>query len=251
VSADTNFIGGDAGFQSMSTITRIQVGHPYNSFWGYKTLGIFQNEQQILDYRDKSGAPIQPDARPGDFKWADLNGDGKITTDDLDKTFLGTSLPKYTFGFTINLQYKGFDFMAFGQGVAGNKIFQGLRRLDILTSNYSTKALGRWTGEGTSNTFPRLTDSDPNGNFSKMSDFYLESGDYLRFKVVQFGYTLPNSLFKSIGVSRLRIYVTGENLFTITKYSGYDPEVGGGVFGIDKGQYPQARTFIGGVQLSF
>ena len=251
VSADTNFIGGGAGFQSMGTVTRIQVGHPFNTFWGYQTLGIFQNEQQILDYKDKNGTPIQPDARPGDFKWADLNGDGKITDGDEDKTFLGTSIPKYTFGFTVNLQYQNFDFMAFAQGVAGNKIFQGLRRLDILTSNYSTKALSRWTGEGTSTTFPRLTDSDPNGNFSKMSDFYLEDGDYLRFKVVQLGYTLPNNLFNRIGVSKLRVYVSAENLFTITKYTGYDPEVGGGVFGIDKGQYPQARTFIGGVQLSF
>jgi TonB-linked SusC/RagA family outer membrane protein len=251
VSADTNFIGGGAGFQSMGTITRIQVGHPYNTFWGYKSLGIFQNEQQILDYKNKNGTPIQPNARPGDFMWADLNGDGKITDGDDDKTFLGTSIPKYTFGFTVNLQYQGFDFMAFAQGVAGNKIFQGLRRLDILTSNYSTKALGRWTGEGTSTTFPRLTDADPNGNFSKMSDFYLENGDYLRFKVVQLGYTLPNSLFNKIGVSKFRVYVSAENLFTITKYTGYDPEVGGGVFGIDKGQYPQARTFIGGVQLSF
>jgi TonB-linked SusC/RagA family outer membrane protein len=251
VSADTNFIGGGAGFQSMGTVTRVQVGQAYNSFWGYQSLGIFQNEQQILDYKNKNGTPVQPNARPGDFKWADLNGDGKITDGDEDKTFIGSSLPKYTFGFTVNLQYQNFDFMAFAQGVAGNKIFQGLRRLDILTSNYSTKALGRWTGEGTSNTFPRLTDSDPNGNFSKMSDFYLENGDYLRFKVVQFGYTLPNNLFHGIGVSKLRVYVSAENLFTITKYTGYDPEVGGGVFGIDKGQYPQARTFIGGVQLSF
>jgi TonB-linked SusC/RagA family outer membrane protein len=251
VSADTNFIGGGAGFQSMGTITRVQVGQAYNSFWGYQSLGIFQNEQQILDYKNKNGTPIQPNARPGDFKWADLNGDGQITDGDEDKTFLGSSLPKYTFGFTVNLQYENFDFMAFAQGVAGNKIFQGLRRLDILTSNYSTKALGRWTGEGTSNTFPRLTDADPNGNFSKMSDFYLEKGDYLRFKVVQLGYTLPNNVFHGIGVSKLRVYVSAENLFTITKYTGYDPEVGGGVFGIDKGQYPQARTFIGGVQLSF
>jgi TonB-dependent starch-binding outer membrane protein SusC len=251
VAADTNFIGGGASFQSMGTVTRVQVGQPYNSFWGYKILGIFQNEKQIVDYKNKNGTPIQPNARPGDFKWADLNGDGTITDGDLDKTFLGSSIPKFTFGFTINLQYKDFDLMAFAQGVAGNKIFQGLRRLDILTSNYSTKALSRWTGEGTSTTFPRLTDSDPNGNFSKMSDFYLENGDYLRFKVVQLGYTLPNRLFRNIGVSRLRVYVTGENLFTLTKYSGYDPEVGGGVFGIDKGQYPQARTFIGGVQLSF
>ena len=140
--------------------------------------------------------------------------------------------------------------MAFAQGVAGNKIFQGLRRLDILTSNYSTKALSRWTAEGSSNTFPRLTDSDPNGNMSKMSEFYLENGDYLRFKVIQLGYTLPTRLFKSIAVSRLRVYVTAENLFTLTKYTGYDPEVGGDVFGIDKGQYPQARSFIGGIQIS-
>jgi TonB-dependent starch-binding outer membrane protein SusC len=250
VSADTNFIGGGASFQSMGTVTRVQVGHPYNSFWGFQNLGIFQNEQEILNYTNKNGTPIQPDARPGDFKWADLNGDGKISDGDFDKTFLGSSIPKYTYGFTINLDYKGFDFMAFAQGVAGNKIFQGLRRLDILTSNYSTKALSRWTGEGTSTTFPRLTDSDPNGNFSRMSNFYLENGDYLRFKVVQLGYTLPNKLFKSIAVSRLRIYVTAENLFTLTNYSGYDPEVGGGVFGIDKGQYPQARSFIGGIQIS-
>lgn len=250
VSADTNFIGGGASFQSMGTVTRVQVGQAYNSFWGYQTLGIFQNEQQIQDYKNKSGTPIQPDARPGDFKWADLNGDGVITDGDLDKKFLGSSIPKYTFGFTINVEYKGFDLMAFAQGVAGNKIFQGLRRLDILTSNYSTKALGRWTGEGTSNTFPRLTDSDPNGNFSRMSDFYLENGDYLRLKVLQIGYTLPNRLFNHIGVSRLRVYLSSENLVTLTKYTGYDPEVGGGVFGIDKGQYPQARSFIGGIQIS-
>lgn len=251
VSADTNFIGGSAGFQSMGTVTRIQVNNYYNGFFGYKTLGVFQNEQQILDYKNKNGTPIQPDARPGDFMWADVNGDGKITSDNLDRTFLGSNIPKYTFGFTINMDYKGFDFMMFAQGVAGNKIFQGLRRLDILTSNYSTEALSRWHGEGTSNDFPRLTDSDPNGNFSRMSDFYLEDGDYLRFKVVQLGYTLPNSLFNKIGVSRLRLYVTAENLFTLTNYTGYDPEVGGGVFGVDRGQYPQARAFLGGVQLSF
>ncbi|HEY6953660.1 MAG TPA: TonB-dependent receptor [Flavisolibacter sp.] len=251
VAADTNFIGGDASFQSMSTVTRTQVGHPYNSFFGYKTLGIFQNEAEIQAYTNKSGALLQPDARPGDFKWADINGDGVINTGDLDKTFLGSNLPKYTYGFTINMDYKGFDFMLFGQGAAGNKIFQGLRRLDILTSNYSTKALSRWHGEGTSTDYPRLTDSDPNGNFSRMSDFYLESGDYLRLKVLQLGYTLPNHLFRGTGISRLRVYVTGENVLTLTKYTGYDPEVGGGVFGIDKGQYPQARSILGGVQLTF
>lgn len=251
VAKDTNFIGGDASFQSMGTVTRTQVGQSYNSFFGYQTLGIFQNDQQVLNYKNKSGGLIQPKARPGDFIFADLNGDGVISDDNLDKTFLGTNLPKYTFGFTINMDFKGFDFMAFAQGVAGNKIFQGLRRLDILTGNYSTKALSRWHGEGTSSTFPRLTDSDPNGNFSRMSDFYLEKGDYLRLKVVQLGYTLPSHLFSRLGVSRFRVYVTAENLLTLTNYTGYDPEVGGGVFGIDRGQYPQARTFLGGVQLQF
>lgn len=251
VAADTNFLGGGAGFQSMGTVTRIQVGESFNSFFGYKRLGVFQNEQQILDHKNKSGTPIQPNARPGDFIWADIDGDGSITSGDLDRTFLGSNLPKYTFGFTINLAYEGFDFMAFAQGVAGNKIFQGLRRLDILTSNYTTRALSRWTGEGTSNDFPRLTDTDPNGNFSKMSDFYLEDGDYLRLKVVQLGYTLPASALRKIGSPRLRLYVTGENLLTFTNYSGYDPEVGGGIFGVDRGQYPQARSIIGGIQLTF
>jgi TonB-linked SusC/RagA family outer membrane protein len=251
VARDTNFIGGGASFQSMGTVTRIQIGQSFNSFFGYKTLGIFQTEQQILDYKNKNGDLIQPNARPGDFIWADLNGDGKISSDNLDRTFLGSNLPKYTFGLTINLSYKEFDFMMFGQGVAGNKIFQGLRRLDILTSNYSTRAMSRWTGPGTSNDFPRLTDTDPNGNFSRMSDFYLEDGDYLRLKVVQLGYTIPTNLSNKIGIARIRVYATAENLFTLTNYTGYDPEVGGGVFGVDKGQYPQARTILGGIQISF
>jgi TonB-dependent starch-binding outer membrane protein SusC len=251
VAADTNFIGGGASFQSMGTITRIQVGQPYNSFWGYKKLGIFQNDQQVQDYKNKNGQLIQPDARPGDFIWADLNGDGKINSGDLDKTFLGSSIPKYTFGFTINMEFKGFDFMAFAQGVAGNKIFQGLRRLDILASNYPAIAMSRWTGEGSSTNYPRLISSDPNGNFGNMSEFYLESGDYLRLKVLQLGYTFPANMLSKAGISKLRLYATVENLLTFTNYTGYDPEVGGGVFGIDRGQYPQARTILGGIQLSF
>jgi TonB-linked SusC/RagA family outer membrane protein len=251
VAADTNFIGGNAGFQSMGNVTRTQVGQSYNSFFGYQRLGIFQNQTEINNYKNKSGGLIQPNARPGDFIWADLNGDGSITSDNLDKTFLGSNIPKLTFGLTINLEYKGFDLMAFAQGVAGNKIFQGLRRLDILNSNYSTKALGRWTAEGTSNDFPRLITTDPNNNFAWMSDFYLEKGDYLRLKLFQVGYTLPNKLFGKSGISKLRVYVTAENLFTLTNYTGYDPEVGGGVFGIDKGQYPQARTILGGIQIQF
>lgn len=237
------------GFQSMGAVTRTQVGQAYNTFYGYQTAGIFQNQEEINAYTNSNGGLIQPGAVPGDFRWKDVNGDGSITADD--KTFLGSPLPKITFGFTLNMDYKGFDFMAFAQGAAGNKIFQGLRRLDVANANYSTEALSRWNGEGTSNSFPRLSTSDNNGNFTNMSDFYLEDGDYLRLKVVQFGYSLPSSIVSKAGLQKIRLYVTAENLLTLTKYTGYDPEIGGGVFGIDRGYYPQARTFMFGANLQF
>jgi len=249
VAADANYITGDASFQSMGAVTRTQQGQSYNSFYGYKTAGIFQNAAEIAAYTNSAGQPIQPNAKPGDFHWVDTNGDGFIS--DLDKTFLGNNIPKYTFGLTLSLDYKNFDLMAFASGSAGSKIFQGLRRLDISNSNWQTVAMSRWTGEGTSTTYPRLTSSDTNGNFGNMSDFYLESGDYLRLKVVQLGYSLPAHLVSNISANKLRVYVSAENLLTLTKYTGYDPEIGGGVFGIDKGVYPQARTFMLGVQLQF
>jgi TonB-linked SusC/RagA family outer membrane protein len=240
----------EVGFQSMNgNVTRTQVGQAYGSFFGYQTAGIFQNQAEINSYTNSSGGLIQPNAVPGDFRWVDNNGDGTITADD--RKFLGSALPKMTFGFTFNADYKGFDLMAFAQGAAGNKIFQGLRRLDIPNANYSTAALDRWTGEGTSNSFPRLTTSDNNGNFSNMSDFYLEDGDYIRLKLVQLGYSLPTDVINKVGLQKLRLYVSAENLLTLTKYTGYDPEIGGGIFGIDRGYYPQARTFYFGANLQF
>lgn len=249
IASDANYITGDASFQSMGPVTRTQAGESYNSFYGYKTAGIFQNMAEVNAYTNTAGGLMQPNARPGDFRWVDTDGDGVIT--DKDKTFLGNSIPKYTFGLTLNFDYKGFDLMAFASGAAGNKIFQGLRRLDISNSNWQTVALSRWTGEGTSNTYPRLTSSDTNGNFSNMSDFYLENGSYVRLKVVQLGYSLPSHIYSKIGASKVRFYLSAENLLTLTKYTGYDPEIGGGVFGIDKGVYPQARSFMLGVQLQF
>jgi TonB-linked SusC/RagA family outer membrane protein len=237
------------GFQSMGPVTRTQVGQAYNSFYGYQTAGVFQNQEEINAYTNASGGLIQPNAVPGDFRWKDVNGDGTITADD--KKFLGSPLPKMTFGFTINMDYKGFDMMIFAQGAAGNKIFQGLRRLDIGNANYSTEVLSRWNGEGTSNSYPRISSSDNNGNFTNMSDFYLEDGDYLRFKVVQLGYTLPSTIINKIGMQKVRLYITAENLLTLTKYTGYDPEIGGDVFGIDRGYYPQARSFMFGANLQF
>lgn len=249
VASDANFINGDAAFQSMGPVTRTQVGQSYNSFYGFKTNGIFQNAAEIAANTNSTGGLIQPTAKPGDWKWVDTDKDGVIT--DKDKTFLGSNIPKYTYGLTLNFDYKGFDFMIFAQGAAGSKIFQGLRRLDIGNSNWQAVAMSRWTGDGTSNAYPRLTSNDTNGNFGKMSDFYLENGDYLRLKVVQLGYSLPSSVYSKIGLSKLRFYLSAENLLTITKYTGYDPEIGGGVFGIDKGVYPQARSLMLGVQLQF
>ncbi|WP_294224957.1 SusC/RagA family TonB-linked outer membrane protein, partial [uncultured Chryseobacterium sp.] len=238
------------GFQSMGSVSRIQVGESYGSFYGYNTLGIFQNQAQINSYVNANGQMILPNAKPGDFIWADTNGDGAIT--DADKVNLGNSIPKFTFGMTINLNYKNLDFMIFAQGQAGNKIFQGLRRLDLLNANYQTTILDRWTGEGTSNTTPRLTVNDTNHNYTWMSNYYLQKGDYLRIKLVQLGYTLPQSVTQNFGVSKLRFYVTGENLFTFTKYTGYDPEIAAGdSFGIDRAYYPQARTFIFGANITF
>lgn len=247
---DKSFItGGAAGFQSMGDVTRTQVGQSYNSFYGFKTAGIFQNLADVNAYKNAAGALIQPNAVPGDFRWTDTDGDGAIT--DEDKQFLGSPLPKFTFGLTINLEYRGFDFMAFAQGATGNTIFQGLRRLDILNANYQTVALSRWTGEGTSNEYPRLTNLDANGNFEKMSDFYLEDGDYIRLKVLSLGYSLPSKLVSKMGASKVRLYATGENLLTLTKYTGYDPEIGGNVLGIDKGFYPQAKSFLFGLNVQF
>jgi TonB-linked SusC/RagA family outer membrane protein len=245
-----DFLSGGASIQSTNfPITRTQIGQPVNSFYGFKTNGIFQNQAEIDNYVSSNGTIIQPNAQPGDFKWFDMDDDGDIDSDD--RGFLGSSLPKFTFGFSLNLDYKNFDFFMFCQGASGNKIFQGLRRLDIVNANYQTAALGRWVGEGTSNTHPRLTTNDTNNNFSNPSDFYLEDGDYLRLKTIQIGYSLPESVLDKLGIDKLRVYYTAENLLTFTKYSGYDPEIGGGIFGIDRGYYPQAVTNQLGINLQF
>lgn len=249
IGAGVSFINGERFQASSYEITRTSVGHAFNSFYGFQTMGIFQNEAEINAYTHTDGRVIQPNARPGDFKWADLNGDGVINEND--RTFIGDPTPNWSFGFTLNLAWKNLDAVIFGQGVAGNKIFQGLRRLDVNNANYAKQALGRWTGEGSSYTFPRLTDADDNNNFTNPSDFYLEDGSYFRFKTVQLGYTLPNGWTRRISLQKARIYVMAENLLTFTRYSGFDPEIGGGVMSIDRGVYPQARSFMVGLNVAF
>ncbi|WP_091151706.1 SusC/RagA family TonB-linked outer membrane protein [Mucilaginibacter pineti] len=237
-----------AGVQNIQGgVTRSQVGYAYGSFYGYENTGIFQTQADVNNYiSPKTGLPIQPNAKPGDFRWVDTDGDGTIS--DKDRKFIGKSLPSWQFGFTATAAYKNFDVVVFAQGQAGNKIFQGLHRLDILTANYTTAALNRWTGPGTSNTYPRLTDKDDNSNFGYNSNFYLQSGNYLRIKTLQLGYTFDKNLINKIGLQKVRIYATGQNLLTFTKYTGYDPDISGS---IDQGFYPQARTFLVGLSVGF
>lgn len=244
-----------ASFQTMGAVSRVAVGQPYGSFYGYTYSGVFQNQAQIDSYVNANGTKLLANAQPGDFIWQDNNGDGKI--DDNDKVNLGSSIPKYTFGLTVNLNYKNFDFMMFAQGQAGNKIFQGLRRLDMLDANYQTRVLDRWTGEGSTNDNPRITRNDPNHNYSWMSSYYLQKGDYVRLKIIQLGYTLPQEVTNRFGMNKVRLYITGENVFTFTKYTGYDPEIAGrnnseqDIIGVDRAYYPQARTFLLGANIQF
>jgi len=232
-------------------VSRKVVGQPVNEFYGFKIAGIFQTQADVTNYVNKSGTVIQPNAQPGDYKWVDTDGDGQITSKD--RQYLGNPTPDFTYGITANVAYKGFDLVVFGQGVSGNKIFNQLRRLDIVGANYMNKAMGRWTGPGTSNTYARLSDNDPNNNFANPSNFYLEDGSYFRIKTLQLGYTLPKALMSHAQIEKCRIYISGNNLFTLTKYTGFDPEIGGSqdIYSIDRGVYPQARSYMVGIDLTF
>jgi len=246
----TPYLTGATLQSSAYELSRTMVGQPIGAFYGFKSLGIFQTQADVNNYVNKAGQMILPNAKAGDFKWADLNGDGAISA--ADRTFIGDPTPHYTFGFTVTAAWRGFDISVFGQGAGGNKIFQGLRRLDIQTANYSTKALSRWTGAGSTNLYPRLVDGDPNNNFTNPSAFYLESGAYFRIKTLQIGYTLPKELLRKWTMQKIRIFVSGYNLLTFTKYTGYDPEIGGGAnTSIDRGFYPQARTLQAGLSVGF
>lgn len=246
---DVDYIDGETFQASSYAITRSEVGHSYNSFHGFEMLGIFQTKEDVLGHVNSEGVVIQPDAKPGDIIWADLDDDGDIDADD--RTFLGNPFPKWTYGFTVTAAWKGIDVTLFATGVTGNTIFQGLRRLDVSYANWQTEALGRWTGPGTSNSYPRIVEDDVNNNFTNPSKLYLEDGDFFRVKTLQIGYTLPRAISSKVGLEKARLYVMGENLFTFTKYSGYDPEIGGNVFGIDRGIYPQAKSFMVGLNLGF
>lgn len=248
--------GNESGFQnydnifSVGTVTRAENGQPFPFFYGYKTGGIFQTQQEVDSYVNKNGEKLQPLAVPGDVIFIDVDESGMI--DDADRVKIGKGMPDFTFGFTIAADWRGFDFNAFFQGVAGNDIFDGTRRKDVFLANQPSWILDRWTGPGTSNKIPRLTIKDENNNW-RSSDLYIKSGDYLRLKTLQLGYTLPSILTQKIYFQKIRIYIAGENLLTFTGYDGFDPEIasGGTSLGLDMGCYPQARTVSVGANITF
>jgi TonB-dependent starch-binding outer membrane protein SusC len=247
---EKKFLPGQTFSPQNLEITRTKVGEPFGFFYGYQTQGIFQNQAEVNSYKSKDGAIIQPNAKPGDFRFADLDGNGIINADD--RTKIGNPTPNLMYGFSFSATYGGFDVVLFGQGVSGNQIFKATRRFDISTANMTADALGRWTGEGSSTTYPRLVMGDPNQNFSRSSDFYVEDGAFFRIKTLQLGYTIPLSIMSKVGLTKLRVFVSGNNLKTFTKYTGFDPEIGSyDSFGVDRGFYPQARSFMFGLSAAF
>ena len=240
------------------TPLRSAVGHPWYSYYVLKTEGIFQSQEEIdnFTWRDPETGikqKVQPNAKPGDFKYVDFNNDGKITDDD--KQYLGSYMPKITFGFGGNLQWKGIDFSFQFQGVGKSTVYNGFKQMGYTGrgqgGNMLADVKNSWEYNKTSGV-PRIgLISDPNGNYNSLNDFFLEDASYLRLKNVTIGYTLPDNVMRAIGLpgSTARFYLNGENLFTATDYSGIDPEVGN--FGIDGGTYPVARSFSIGFNFSF
>jgi TonB-linked SusC/RagA family outer membrane protein len=228
---------------------RVEAGYPVDYFYGYVTEGIFQSYDEIQQHAAQSpGTDPTVSTAPGDIKFKDLNNDGIIN--DKDRTNIGNFNPTLTCGMTNNLTFGNFELNLFLQGSYGNKILNFTRWYTeggVSNGNYSNDVIGRWRGPGTSNSMPRMVLNDPNGN-NRVSDRFVEDGSYLRIKNVRFAYTLPSRWIKQARIKKTLLYASVQNLMTFTKYSGMDPEVGGGV---DIGFYPQAKTYTMGVTIDF
>ncbi|MCF2496566.1 TonB-dependent receptor [Dyadobacter chenhuakuii] len=241
-------------------IVRTYEGQPYGTFYGYKTNGIYQNTNEIDGDANISNDPRRADGQivPGDVRFLDLNNDGIV--DDDDRTIIGSPQPKINYGFSAGANYKGFDFTLFFVGVGGVSIYNADRMQGLDASypfNLYADALNSWNGEGSSNTIPRMSINNTNRNF-RPSDLFVEKGDYLRLKNMTLGYAIPKNAISKLKMSQARIYVTGQNLLTFTKYSGLNPELGyvgsGGTYNqlnVDYAQYPLARTWTIGATISF
>ncbi|SOD93167.1 SusC/RagA family TonB-linked outer membrane protein [Spirosoma fluviale] len=254
--------GSNADFGGFD-ITRTEVGQPIQSFYGWVVDGIFQSQGELDRYNSIDGNAstfYQNDkTAPGDIRFRDLNGDGRI--DANDRQYLGSFIPKFSYGLNWTGTYKNFDFTVFFQGVQGNKVYNGTKVIgqgQLRLFNATADVLNAWTPQNTNTDVPRSISGDPNQN-SRTSDRFLEDGSYLRLKNMSIGYTIPASVIGKLTgnvLSKTRVYVSSQNLLTFTKYTGYDPEVSSKNYnllnnGIDYVQYPQARTIMVGVNLGF
>ena len=252
------------GSTRLGNFVRLEPSQPLGEFFGYKVLGLYQSAADVAN------SPGYAGAKPGLFKLADINGDGKI--DANDRTFIGNPNPKITGGLNISGNYKNFDFSAFLYGVAGNKVanyvkywtdfpqvFDGNVAANVITDSWNPAA----GANNSKATIPVLSRSANLGNTAAFNSFYLENGSFLRLKSLQIGYTIPSATLKNYGISKFRIFVLGNNLFTITKYSGLDPELQNSTlynsangdntsFGIDFGNYPaNEKRYSVGAQVTF
>ncbi|HEU0109928.1 MAG TPA: TonB-dependent receptor, partial [Flavisolibacter sp.] len=225
----------------VGNVTRTQVGQPLNAFYGYEMVGIYQNQTEINTYLKGT---LNPSEKPGDIKFRDVNGDGMIN--DNDRVFIGNPNPRLTYGLNLSAGFKGFDFSALWQGVEGIEKYNDLKKIidyDTRPFNHSVATLDAWHGEGTSNTVPRSTFND-NGS-SRVSSIFVEDASYLRLKNIELGYSL-NSLFGNKYFQNIRLYISAQNLITITDYTGLDPE---SVDLFDQGTYPQSKAFLFGINI--
>jgi TonB-linked SusC/RagA family outer membrane protein len=223
--------------------TRTVVGQPIGSFWGFRVAGVFQ------DAADTASSPKRGNEAPGDLKYADLNGDGRIT--DADKTFIGSPIPDLIYGLSTRVFWRGFDLAASFSGQSGNEVFNGKKAVRFGVENFETSFLDRWTGPGTSNREPRITNA---GHNYQASERFIEDGSFFKLNALQVGYRLPEALTARWNLQTARIYVNGTNLFNINDYSGYTPELTVDDVirsGIDLGIFPPARTITIGLDVGF
>lgn len=239
----------DAAGSRLGNLVRNQEGNPVSSFYGYQVLGLFADDREV------SSSPVQADAAPGRFRYKDVDGDGKISPSD--RTFIGNPNPSFTYGLNLSLMYKAFDMSGVFYGSQGNDILNYQRfYTDFFSTFLSGKSnvlLNAWTPENTKTNIPKIEATSNFSTSAVANSYYIENGSYLRLRSLQIGYTANNSLFNKYRIKKLRVYLQAANLFTITKYSGLDPELVGSSsnFGIDLGNYPSQKTFLIGLNVSF
>lgn len=252
-------VAGDAGFLNgwswpvrNTPVTRMSEGYAVGHFVGYQADGIFQSQSDVFSHINSEGDLLQPDAQPGDIRFLDTNGDGVINSDDIGD--IGNPWPKHIIGLSANVKYKDFFLSTIFNAQLGHEIYRTYERSDVTFTNYQSFWLDRWTEASPSEELPRLTTSDPNNN-QRPSSFYVEDGSFLRLRNLQFGVFLPEKWLDKAKLKEVKIYFTGNNLLTITNYRGFDPDIGtsGWILdtGIDKGFYPNNRSFGAGINVTF